>query len=151
MTGVDAEKTDAKSWWENRTLVIVWLLFFFPVGLYGLWKGELFNSKMKGIFTGIVVAVFLIFGGTELLDFLYVFVLCPIGVYLLWKDPSIAKSTTYRFGGALALIIIVLTVMPSQQTSTVNVTGGSCTAVTQSGSCTYYRDSSCRVIAKQCN
>lgn len=152
MTGDDNEKAGALHWWEKRTLVITWLLFFFPVGLYGLWKGDLFTGSVKKIITGVVIAVLLILGGGEFLDFVYVFILCPIGIYLLWKDPDISKSTTYRFGGALAvLILVVLTAVPSPQTNTINVTGGSCTAVTQSGGCTYYRDASCRVIAQQCN
>ncbi len=152
MAGVNSENTEAVRWWQKRTLVIVWLLFFFPVGLYGLWKGDLFTGNMKKIITGVVVAVLLILGGGEFLDFVYVFILCPIAIFLLWKDPAISKSTTYRFGGALAvLILVVLTALPSPQTTNVNVTGGSCTAVTQSGGCTYYRDASCRVIAQQCN
>jgi len=152
MTGVNTENGEAAQWWEKRTLVIAWLLFFFPVGLYGLWKGDLFTGNMKKIITGVVIAVLLILGGGEFLDFVYVFILCPIGIYLLWKDPAISKSTTYRFGGALAvLILVVLTALPSPQITNVNVTGGSCTAVTQSGGCTYYRDASCRVIAQQCN
>ena len=152
MTGLDTNQTEAKSWWENRTLVIVWLLFFFPVGLYGLWKGTLFSTKVKGSITAMVAVLFFALGSSGLTDFVYAFVLCPAGVFLLWKDPSISRSTTYRFGGALILILIAfLAAPPAQQTQSVYVPGGSCSAVTQSGSCTYYRDSSCNVIAKQCN
>ena len=84
-------EADSTDWMEKRTLVIAWLLFFFPVGLYGIWKGTLFDDKTKWIITGAVAAVVIVLGGGVLLDFVYVGVLCPLAVYLLRKDPAIAK------------------------------------------------------------
>lgn len=125
-------------------------IVFFPIGLYGLWKGTLFSDKMKWIVTGAVATIVIVLGGGALLDFIYALVLCPFGIFLLWKDPTISKTTTYKFGGASALIIVAfLAVLPFQQTT--SDTGGGCAAVTQSGNCTYYRDSTCKVIARDCD
>jgi hypothetical protein len=38
---------ESSKWYNKKTWVIVWLIFFFPVGLYGLWKGSIFNKKVK--------------------------------------------------------------------------------------------------------
>ncbi|HOW75275.1 MAG TPA: hypothetical protein P5102_11305 [Candidatus Competibacteraceae bacterium] len=51
-------------WYENRSAVILWLIFFFPVGLYGIWKSSQFSDKTKWIVTG-CFAVLLIISGTS--------------------------------------------------------------------------------------
>jgi len=39
-------------WYENKAAVILWLVLFFPVGLYGIWKSSQFSDKTKWIVTG---------------------------------------------------------------------------------------------------
>ena len=46
-------------WYENKAAVILWLVFFFPAGLYGIWKSSQFSDKAKWIVTGFFA--FLIF------------------------------------------------------------------------------------------
>lgn len=36
-----------KPWYQKKTVVILWIVFFFPVGLYGLWKGDIFTKIIK--------------------------------------------------------------------------------------------------------
>jgi hypothetical protein len=44
--------TEQKSvWYEKRSIVILWLIFFFPVGLYGMWKSSQFSDMVKWIVT----------------------------------------------------------------------------------------------------
>lgn len=47
-------------WYENKSAVILWLIFFFPVGLYGIWKSSQFSDKTKWIVTGCVVVLSII-------------------------------------------------------------------------------------------
>ena len=46
-------------WYQKPKGVIILLIFFFPVGLYQMWKNELWTKKTRWIATG-VVAVMLI-------------------------------------------------------------------------------------------
>ena len=46
-------------WYQKPTGVIILLIIFFPVGLYQMWKNELWTKKTRWIATG-VVAVMLI-------------------------------------------------------------------------------------------
>ena len=46
-------------WYQKPTGVIILLIIFFPVGLYQMWKNELWTKKTRWIVTG-VVAVMLI-------------------------------------------------------------------------------------------
>lgn len=139
-----------ENWMENRTLVIVWLLIFFPVGLYAVWMGNVFEKQMKWAIIGGIVAVLVLFGGGWLLDLIYLLILMPAGLYLAWKDPSISKTTTYLFGGGAAIILVLLLSSPAQQRTDSYAPGSTCEAVQTQGDCTYYRDSDCNVIGQSC-
>lgn len=142
---------EKKNWLNNRTLVIAWLIFFFPVGLYAVWQGDVFELKTKQKITLGIVAILLAFGVNQLQgipDFLLIFVGYPIAVYLLWKDVSIAKSTMYVFGGVMAVLMVLYLGSGSD--------GGyspddDCVAVQTQGNCTYFRDANCVVISQQCS
>lgn len=142
--------SDPENWLENRTLVIVWLLIFFPVGLYAVWMGNVFEKQMKWAITGIIVVSLVLLGGGRLLDFLYILILMPAGLYLAWKDPGISKNTTYLFGGAGALILILFLSSSGQQGGGGYAPGSTCEAVQTYGNCTYFRDSECNVIGQSC-
>lgn len=43
-----------KSWYENKIIVILFLIFIFPLGLYGLWKSKNFGKTGKIVWTCIV-------------------------------------------------------------------------------------------------
>lgn len=146
-----------KGWMENRTLVIVWLLIFFPVGLYAVWMGNVFEKQMKWTITGIIVVVLVLLRASWLMDYLYLLILLPAGLYLAWKDPGISKTATYLFSGAAALILInfisftMQQAQQAQQGGDIYVPGPTCEKVQTYGSCTYYRDSDCNVIGQMCN
>ena len=142
--------SDRKSWMENRSLVIVWLLIFFPVGLYAVWMGDVFEKRMKWAITGGIIVVLALLGGSRLLDLLYLLILTPAGLYLAWKDPGISKTTTSLFGGAAAFILIMFLSSAAQQNADSYAPGSTCEAVQTYGNCTYYRDSECNVIGQTC-
>lgn len=142
--------SDPENWMENRTLVIVWLLIFFPVGLYAVWMGNVFEKQMKWAITGGIIVVLVLFGGGWLLDLIYLLILMPAGLYLAWKDPSISKTTTYLFGGGAAIILILFLSSSAQQSTGGYAPGSTCEAVQTYGECTYYRDSDCNVIGQTC-
>lgn len=52
-------------WYENKSTVILWLIFFFPVGLYGIWKSSQFSDKTKWIVTGCFVVLMVISVATD--------------------------------------------------------------------------------------
>lgn len=41
-------------WYENSLVVILLVICFFPVGLYGLWRSSKFSPKTKKVLTGVV-------------------------------------------------------------------------------------------------
>lgn len=46
-------ESDSKSaWYDNKAVVIALLFFFFPVGLYAMWKNKKFSNKTKWIVSG---------------------------------------------------------------------------------------------------
>lgn len=49
-------------WYENKAAVILWLIFFFPAGLYGIWKSSQFSDKAKWIVTGFFAFLIVIVG-----------------------------------------------------------------------------------------
>lgn len=49
-------------WYENKAAVILWLIFFFPAGLYGIWKSSQFSDKVKWIVTGFFAFLIVIVG-----------------------------------------------------------------------------------------
>ena len=69
------------NWFDNKTRVIAWILTFFPVGIYGLWKNQEFIRNVK---FGVTVAVAMAFVlGINFTHPLYVFIAFPAGIYLL--------------------------------------------------------------------
>lgn len=44
-------------WYQKSTAVIILLIFFFPVGLYLMWKNELWTKKTRWIATGVVAVM----------------------------------------------------------------------------------------------
>ncbi len=150
----DAAETQPGSWLDNKPLVIAWLLAFFPVGLYCLWKGSLFDQRWK---IGITLAILIAFFGLNIRFFhpVYVLVCYPAALYLLWKAAGVQRTTIYKFVAAWAVILVlfVLNNLAGQNDGFENYgeEGGSCAAVMKQGNCTYYRDSDCNVIARECS
>lgn len=146
-----AEDTPA-SRFENRPLLIAWLLAFFPVGLYGLWKGSVFDTRWK---IGLTIAVLIVFTATgfRLVHPLYVFVLFPAALVVLFRSNAVARATVYKFGagwGVAFLLLAVNTGLGGGASDPYGDVGGSCAATFTQNGCTYFRDSDCNVIAKQC-
>ena len=52
-------------WYQKPTAVIILLIFFFPVGLYLMWKNELWTKKTRWIVTGIVAVMVIINSGNN--------------------------------------------------------------------------------------
>lgn len=50
--------TKKKAWYENKLYVILWLIFFFPVGIYGVWKTGDWSKKTRWILTALPVILF---------------------------------------------------------------------------------------------
>ncbi len=122
----------AESWQNHKTLLYAWLLIFFPIGLYGLWTGSLFDTRKKWMITGGVVLVFLLTGAG--FNALLALILAPLAVILLWKDTSIQRPTVYKFGAGAAVIFLLFIAAPAQQ----------------GDDCTYFRDSNYNVFARSC-
>ena len=59
------EETAKIKWYDNRSLVIILLFVFFPIGIYALWKNYRFSTITKSIITGVVVFSFGFFFITE--------------------------------------------------------------------------------------
>ena len=57
---IEQEPRKLYYWYENKSTVILWLIFFFPVGLYGIWKSSQFADKTKWIVTGCFVVLMII-------------------------------------------------------------------------------------------
>lgn len=53
------EQQNPKKWYDNKVLVVLLCVIFFPVGLYGLWKNSEFSKSIKIGLTGIVAVFFL--------------------------------------------------------------------------------------------
>jgi hypothetical protein len=147
----DTQTENQDSWVDNRTLVIAWLMVFFPVGLYGLWKGNLFDRNWKIGITVLVAALFLV-AGINFTNPIYVFALFPGALVLMWRDAAIARKVIYRFAACWPVVVMLFLYEKDAALGTASdlAVGGSCSAVMTEGNCTYYRDSDCNVIARQC-
>jgi len=89
---------------SNRIIVILTLIFVYPVGALLMWKGQHFTKNIRWIVSGILVVwTMMLMSGSD----------------SGYQDPYGSSS--------------------------------GCAEVIQSGSCTYYRDSSCQVIATECS
>ncbi len=122
-------------WQDNKTLLHAWLLMVFPVGLYALWAGSVYEKHVKWGITAGVVLVFLALNTG--FDALLALVLAPLAVFLLWRDQEIARATVYKFAAGAAVILLLFLAAPSPQ-------GGG-------NGCTYYRDSNYNVFARSCD
>ena len=117
---------------------------FFPVGLYALWKGSVFERNWKIGITVVIAVLFI--AGINFTNPIYVFLLYPGGVFLLWQDKTIARKTVYIFAGCWILVFLLF----ASQYGGGSSGGGTCSAVMTQGNCTYDRDSNCNVIAREC-
>jgi len=90
------------NWYNNKTLVIILLIFLYPIGWFAMYKGDHFSKKTRKITSWILIFWTLI---------------------LVFGDDNSVPSPPYD--------------QP-------------CDSVIQEGNCTYYRDSSCNVIARDC-
>ena len=52
-------------WYQKPKGVIILLIFFFPVGLYQMWKNELWTKKTRWIATGVVTVMFIANSGNN--------------------------------------------------------------------------------------
>ena len=146
----NSDETKAQ-WFDNKTLVIAWILTFFPVGLYGLWKNQEFIRNVKfGVTVAVVIAFVL---GINFTHPLYVFVAFPAGVYLLWREREALGGLWKRFAIAYPIVLILALINAAYAPTGGNggELGGSCSAVITEGNCTYYRDDDCNVIGKSCS
>lgn len=150
MSEETAKGEQKSNWFDNKTLVIAWILTFFPVGIYGLWKNQEFIRNVK---IGVTVAVAMAFVlGINFTHPLYVFVAFPAGIYLLWKHRKELGGLWKRFAFAYP-VVLVLALLQAANTPAGGgrILGGSCSAVITEGNCTYYRDDDCNVISKSCS
>ena len=44
-------------WHQNPTIIILMLIIFFPVGIYFMWKNELWDKKARWIITIIYIGL----------------------------------------------------------------------------------------------
>lgn len=44
-----------KKWYQKPTAVVILLIFFFPVGLYLMWKHEVWSKTARWVITGLIV------------------------------------------------------------------------------------------------
>ena len=133
-------------WYENRTLVIVWLLLFFPVGLYGLWKSDRFQRQRQIWITVAVVAVFLLLGGSLMLNLAYGLVACPLALILIWRDSALARRTKWVISAATVVFALISLSADDMQGGR----GGGMAGLLHGNDCTYFRDSTGNVISRSC-
>ena len=131
-------------WQDRRSLVYAWLLLFFPVGLYGLWTSRVFEDRQKWQFSA-AVAVVLVVGSAGLINLLVGLVGAPLAVFLLWRDPEIARPTFRNF--AIGAGVVALLALASAGGGGGFGGDGDCSAVMEGSSGTYFRDSDCNVFA----
>ena len=68
--------------------IIIWLIFFYPVGLYYMFKNEVWNVKSRAI-----ISLFFLF---------------PVGIYMFWKHDLFNFITRVVVSSAFPLIIIII-------------------------------------------
>jgi len=146
-----ADNADGPQWYDSKTLVIAWVLVFFPVGLYGVWKSDDFIRNVKfGISVACVIGFFSL--NINFSHPLYAFVMFPAALYLLWRAPDITKKLTIRFALAYPIVLLLaLYQLGNTPVGGVGGSGGSCSAVITEGNCTYFRDDNCNVVGQSCS
>jgi len=70
----------------------------------------------------------------------------PVGLYCMWKGEHF--TTPVRWGVTVFMLWWAWNIMSDNPFLPPD---RPCTAVFQSGGCTYYRDSSCNVISRDCD
>lgn len=148
----DQETQQKTPWYNKQALLIAWLLVFVPVGLFGLWKTSVFQKNIK-IVIAIGVVILLFAGLFNAGNPVHPFVLFPIAIYLLWKSSDVRRTVTMRFAAAWVVVVILflMSALLGGGSNNDDYIGGSCSAATTEGNCTYFRDDNCNVIGKQCN
>ena len=131
-------------WQDHKTLLHAWLLIFFPVGLYALWAGSVYEKNIKWMITAAVVIMVLALGAG--FDALLALVFAPLAVFLVWKDNSIARPTVYKFAAGAVVIVLIVLARPAKMAAYDDGSG-----VFTDGNCTYYRDSNGNVIGRSCD
>jgi micrococcal nuclease len=51
------ENQTEKKWYQKPTGIIILLIFFFPVGLYLMWKNELWTKQIRWVVSAAIVIV----------------------------------------------------------------------------------------------
>jgi hypothetical protein len=51
------ENQTEKKWYQKPTSIIILLIFFFPVGLYLMWKNELWTKQIRWVVSSAIVIV----------------------------------------------------------------------------------------------
>ena len=133
-------------WYENRTLVFVWILLFFPVGLYGLWKSDQFQRQRQILITVATVVVFLLLGASSSINVTYGLVVCPIALILIWRDAALARQTKWVISGATVVFALISLSADDMQGGR----GGGMAGLLHGNDCTYFRDSTGNVISRSC-
>jgi len=99
-----ASQENTDQWYASKILVIAWVLVFFPVGLYGVWKSDDFIRNVKfGVTVACIMGFFSL--GINFSNPLYLFVLFPIALVLLWRAPEVSNGLTLRFAFAYPVVI----------------------------------------------
>ena len=52
-------------WYQKPTGIIILLIFFFPVGLYLMWKNDLWTKQTRWIVTGILAVIVIANAGND--------------------------------------------------------------------------------------
>jgi len=72
-------------------------------------------------------------------------VVFPVGLYCMWKGKLFSNKARW-----VITIFICWWAWNIFSDVSIPVSDANCTAVYESGGCTYYRDSNCNVIGRQC-
>ena len=56
---------EQKKWYDNKLVVYLLLVIFFPIGLYGLWKSNSFSKGLKLVLTVIVAFLVILIGSNK--------------------------------------------------------------------------------------
>jgi|GEM_PF-1587401 len=101
------------SWCEDRRVVILLLIFLFPVGLYALWKTSKFQTKTKVFIAGIasVVAVLLF----PKVAILWVISVVTLGIYDFWRHSQLRLINRGIVTVAIAAVVVGWALFPSGQ------------------------------------
>jgi len=93
------------SWCEDRRVVILLLIFLFPVGLYALWKTSKFQIKTKAIIALIaLVGAVLLFPKVAIL---WVISAVTLGIYDLWRHSQLRLIDRGIVTVAIAATVVV--------------------------------------------